>query len=79
MNPKLSRDAAYALNTRPVEESEHRSIVLAVESANSVSELPDWVREYLYPTALKFVSGEFIPAVNTEQQDTIDGNARKVD
>ena len=30
-------------------------------------------------SALKFVNGEFIPAVNTEQQDTIDGNARKVE
>ena len=29
--------------------------------------------------ALKYVAGEFIPAVNTEQHDTIDGNARKVD
>lgn len=29
--------------------------------------------------ALKYSDGEFIPAVNTEQQDTIDGNARKVD
>jgi hypothetical protein len=30
-------------------------------------------------SALKFVNGEFMPAVNTEQHDTIDGNARKVD
>ena len=29
--------------------------------------------------ALKYADGEFIPVVNTEQQDTIDGNARKVD
>jgi hypothetical protein len=30
-------------------------------------------------SALKYADNEFIPAVNTEQQDTIDRNARKVD